>query len=172
MYANAVAALGTAPADLSWRAGVDVLSFGASKNGALAAEAVVFFDLALAETFAFRRKRAGHLFAKMRLLAVQMEAYLADDLWLRLAGRANAMAERLAAGLASLPNAALVHPRQSNQVFINLPEAVVSGLETAGFAYYRWGAVDATQIRLVCAFDTRPEDVDALIAEAARLSAS
>jgi threonine aldolase len=171
-FANAVAALGVAPADLSWRAGVDVLSFGASKNGALAAEAVVFFDLVQAETFAFRRKRAGHLFAKMRLLAVQMEAYLTDDLWLRLAGHANAMAERLAAGLARLPNAALVHPRESNQVFIDLPEAVISGLETAGFAFYRWGAADATQIRLVCAFDTRPEDVDGLIAEATRLSAA
>jgi threonine aldolase len=171
-FANAVAALGIPPADLSWRAGVDVLSFGASKNGALAAEAVIFFDPELAETFAYRRKRAGHLFAKMRLLAVQMEAYLTNDLWLRFARHANIMAERLAAGLAGLPGAALVHPRESNQVFIDLPEAVIVGLEAAGFAFYRWGAADTTCIRLVCAFDTRPEDVDALIARAARLSAT
>lgn len=171
-FANAVAATNASPADLSWRAGVDVLSFGASKNGALAAEAVVFFDPALAHDFERRRKRAGHLLSKMRLLATQMDAYLADGLWLRLAGHANAMAAKLAAGLAPLPGAALVHPVETNQVFLDLPEPVIAGLEAAGFGFYRWGAATPQRIRLVTAFDTRAEDVDALIAEAARLSAA
>ena len=169
-FANALVAIGCTPAEMTWRAGVDVLSFGASKNGALAAEAVVFFDRALAETFAFRRKRAGHLFSKMRLLAAQMEAYLADGLWLRLAAHANAMAARLGAGLATLPGAALAHPVQTNQVFVDLPGPVIAGLEAAGFGFYRWGTAETTRIRLVTAFDTRAEDVDALIATARRLA--
>ena len=169
-FANAVAALGCAPADIAWRAGVDILSFGASKNGALAAEAIVVFDPAIASTVALRRKRGGHLFAKARLLAAQFDAYLADDLWLRLAAHANAMATRLGAGLAALPGATLVHPVESNQVFVDLPEPAIAGLEQAGFRFYRWGAADATRLRLVTAFDTRAEDVDALIAEAHRWS--
>jgi len=95
-FANAVAALGCSPAELSWRAGVDALSFGATKNGALAAEAVIFFDPAKVKGFAYRRKRGGHLLSKMRFLSAQLEAYLADDLWLANARHANAMAARLA----------------------------------------------------------------------------
>lgn len=170
-FANAVAALGYAPADLSWRAGVDVLSFGASKNGALAAEAIVVFDPAVAAAVGFRRKRGGHLFAKARLLAAQFDAYLTDGLWLRLATHANAVARRLGDGLAALPGIRLVHPVETNQVFVDLPEPAIAGLERAGFRFYRWGAADAARLRLVTAFDTRPEDVDALIAEAARLTA-
>ena len=169
-FANAVAALDCTPADISWRAGIDVLSFGASKNGALAAEAIVVFDPAIAATVAFRRKRGGHLFAKARLLAAQFDAYLADGLWLRLAAHANAMAARLGAGLAALPGAGLTHPVTTNQVFVDLPESVIAGLERAGFLFYRWGAADSTRLRLVTAFNTRIEDVDALVAEARRLS--
>src|SRR5690348_4964185 len=102
-FANAVAAVNRSPADLTWRAGVGALSFGATKNGAMAAEAVVFFDPKQAQEFAFRRKRGGHLFSKMRFLSAQLEAYLAGDLWLRNAGHANRMAARLAEGLATLP---------------------------------------------------------------------
>jgi len=116
-----VASLGCSPADLTWRAGVDALSLGATKNGALAAEAVVFFDRALAAAFGYRRKRAGHLFSKMRFLSAQLEAYLSDDLWLRNARHANRLADRLAQGLAGLPGARLVYPVQANEVFVALP---------------------------------------------------
>jgi threonine aldolase len=165
-FANAVAALGCAPADLTWRAGVDALSFGATKNGALAAEAVIFFDKAKAADLAYRRKRAGHLFSKMRFLSAQLDAYLADGLWLRNARHANAMAARLGQGLAGLPGARLVHPVEANEVFVELAEASIAALEAAGFGFYRWGGPLATCLRLVTAFDTREADVDGFLAAA------
>ncbi len=165
-FANAVAALGCSPADLTWRAGVDVLSFGATKNGALAAEAVVFFDAGRAQSFAYRRKRGGHLFSKMRFLSAQLDAYLADGLWLRNAAQANRMAARLAAGLAALPGARLRHPAEANEVFVELPAAAVARLEVAGAGFYRWGGAGAACLRLVTAFDTQPRDVEAFIASA------
>ena len=113
-FANALAALDCAPADITWRAGVDVLSFGATKNGALNAEAIIVFDDALNAQLPFLRKRAGHLLSKMRFVAAQMEAYLADDLWLANARHANAMAARLAQGLGRIRGVELViaGPRQ------------------------------------------------------------
>ena len=115
-FANALVTLGCSAAEATWRAGVDVLSFGATKNGALAAEAIVVFDPGLAATIAYRRKRAGHLLSKLRFLSAQLEAYLADDLWLANARHANAMAARAAAGFARLANrgVALVHPVEAN----------------------------------------------------------
>jgi threonine aldolase len=170
-FANAVAALGVAPAELTWRCGVDVLSFGATKNGAMAAEAVIVFDPAKAEDLAFRRKRAGHLFSKMRFLSAQLDAYLADGLWLELARHANAMAARLAAGLERVPGALLMHPAEANEVFVALPEPVIAALAAAGFGFYRWGGAGSTCLRLVTAFDTRADDVDAFIATALRRAA-
>lgn len=168
-FANAVARLGCSPADLTWRAGVDALSFGLTKTGAMAAEAVLFFDPAPAASFGFRRKRAGHLLSKMRFLSAQLEAALAEGLWLRAAAHANAMADRLAAGLAALPGAELLHPVEANEVFVRLPEPAIAGLEAAGFRFYRWGAPGADPaIRLVTAFDTAPAAVDAFLAAAAR----
>jgi threonine aldolase len=167
-FANAVAALGCSPADLAWRAGVDVLSLGATKNGALAAEAVVFFDPAKADGFAYRRKRGGHLFSKMRFLSAQLDAYLADGLWLRNARHANAMAGRIAAGLAALPGARLRHPVEANEVFVELPEAAIAALDAAGFGFYRWGGDASRTLRLVTAFDTLIGDVEACIATARR----
>lgn len=166
-FANAVARLGCSPADLTWRAGVDVLSFGATKNGALAAEAVVFFTPELAQSFAFRRKRAGHLFSKMRFLSAQLDAYLEGGLWLRLATHANAMADRLAAGLAALPGADLRDPVEANEIFISLPEPVTAGLLERGYAFYRW---DGPVVRLVTAWNTSAEDVDRMIADARTLA--
>jgi threonine aldolase len=157
-FANAAASLGCAPADITWRAGVDALSFGATKNGALAAEAVVFFDPKRAESFAYRRKRAGHLVSKQRFLAAQLEAYLADDLWLRNARHANTMAARLGSGLAALPGARLLHPVEGNEVFVELGERAIERLAAAGFGFYRWG--DAPVLRLVTAFDTAQEAVE------------
>lgn len=172
-FANAVASLDLAPAELTWRVGVDVLSFGATKNGALAAEAVVFFNRALAEGFGFRRKRAGHLFSKMRFLSAQLEAYLAEDLWLRNAAHANRMAARLAEGLGRLAGVELVYPVQANEIFARLPEPVVAGLLADGFTFYRWddapGDDTAGQlVRLVTAFDTEPAAVGAFLAAAER----
>jgi threonine aldolase len=161
--ANALAGIGCSPAEITWKSGVDVLSFGLTKNGAIAAEAVVFFDPALAENFAFRRKRAGHLFSKMRFISAQFEAQLADGLWLALAGRANAMAARLADGLAKLPGAALLYPVEANEVFVRMPEASLAALEDAGYLVYRWDHPAGNAIRLVTAFDTEEAAVDALI---------
>ena len=163
-FANAVAALGCAPADITWRGGVDVLSFGATKNGALAAEAVIFFDTDKAADFAYRRKRGGHLFAKMRFLSAQLDAYLADGLWLRNARHANRMAARLAEGLAAVAGARLRHPTQANEVFVELPESTIRALAAAGFGFYRWEGDSSACLRLVTAFDTKPEAIDAFIA--------
>lgn len=170
-FANAVAHLGCRPAEVTWRAGVDVLTLGATKNGAMAAEAAIFFDPARAEAFAYLRKRAGQLFSKMRYVSAQLEAYLSDDLWLRNARHANARAARLAEGLAALPGAGLAAPVEANEVFIALPRPVVEGLKAAGYGFYVWREAEAPLCRLVTAFDTPPEAVEALLAEAARLSA-
>jgi threonine aldolase len=170
-FGNALGALGCAAADISWRAGVDVLCFGATKNGALAAEAVIFFDPARAAEFGYRRKRAGHLFSKMRFLSAQLDAYLADELWLRNARHANAMATTLAAGLGKLPGARLRYPVEANEIFVELPERVIDALAAEGFGFYRWGGETSTCLRLVTSFMTDPDHVAALLASAARLLA-
>jgi threonine aldolase len=134
-FANAIARLDATPAEVTWRAGVDVLSFGATKGGALAAEAVVFFDPARAETMAERRKRGGHLVSKHRFLAAQFEAFLADNQWLKLAAHANRMADLLAAHLASA-KLKPVWPVEANMVFVRLPQALHERLQAAGAHYY------------------------------------
>ena len=164
-FANALAHLGCTPAELSWRAGVDALSFGATKNGALGAEAVLFFDRDAAGDFAYRRKKSGHLISKMRFVSAQLEACLKDGLWLRNAERANRLAERLAQGFAVAP----AHPVEANMVFLSLPDATVARLRAAGARFYDWGPPKdgRTLIRLVASFATPDEDVAKLI-EAAR----
>ncbi len=134
-FANAVARLGITPAEATWKAGVDVLSFGATKGGALAAEAVVVFDPARAAFFGERRKRAGHLLSKHRFIAAQMAAYLAGDCWLLLARHANAMADRLAQGLKSV-GLEPVWPVEANLIFVVLPRALDAKLKAAGADYY------------------------------------
>jgi len=172
-FGNAVAASGASPAELTWRAGVDALSFGATKNGALAAEAIVLFDTARAAGLAFRHKRAGQLLSKMRFVSAQLAAYVADGLWLRLAARANTQAHRLAAGLEAVPGAALAAPVEANEIFVTLPRAVIEGLARAGVLFYLWPETDAeaTTIRLVTRHDTDAGEVDALIETAQRLAA-
>jgi len=168
-FANALAHLGCAPADITWRAGIDVLSFGATKNGAMAAEAVVFFDPELADGFLYRRKRGGHLISKMRFLSVQLEAYLEDGLWLRNAARANALAARLAAGLAALPGVTLDAPVEANMIFAWLPAALVEALVADGFRFHVMGADGARQrVRLVVSFNTEEAAVDAFLAALGR----
>ena len=173
-FANALAHLGCSPAELTWRAGVDVLSFGATKNGALAAEAVVFFDPALAAGFERRRKRAGQLWSKMRFLSAQLVAYLEGGLWLRHAAHANAMAATLARGLTNLPGVRLVQPVQANELFVAMTEPLVERLQAGGAVFYRWIEVPGEAlpvIRLVTSFRTSTEDVLRFLALAERGSA-
>ena len=169
-FANALVYQDVSPAALTWQAGVDVLSFGATKNGALAAEAVVLFgDLRdKAEELGYRRKRGGHLFSKGRVLGAQLEAYLADDLWLRNARQANATAARLAEGLTALPGASLRDPVEANEIFARLPAAVIEGLRAEGFKFYSWGPEDDPVVRLVTAWCTMEAEVDAFLAAARR----
>lgn len=166
--ANAIVTLGCTPAEITWKAGVDALSFGATKNGAFAAEAIVIFDRARADALGYLRKRAGHLWSKMRFIAAQMDAYLADDLWLANARHANRMAAELARGIESIPGARLEYPCESNVMFATLPEAAIRGLEAAGFKFYRRPDPAGQTLRLVTAFDTDPADVAAFIATARR----
>jgi threonine aldolase len=169
--ANAIAALGCSPAEATWKVGVDALSLGATKNGAMAAEAVVFFDRRLAAGFAERRKRAGHLFSKQRFLSVQLLAYLEDGLWLANAAHANRLAGRLGAGLARLPGVRLAHLVEANEVFAVLPDAAIEALLAEGFLFDRSPAEGGgTAIRLVTAFSSDEEDIDAFLAAAARHS--
>jgi threonine aldolase len=166
-FANALVALGCKPADMSWRAGIDVLSFGATKNGALACEALIFFDRAKAEAFPFQRKRGGHTLSKGRFLGAQMNAYLRGDLWLDLAKRANRAADRLSRSLTAIPGVRLAWPTQVNEVF------VVAPLNAAGARIYEWTSRAVSPeaaprdgeafIRLVCSFETSDAEVDRLV---------
>ncbi|MCB2128676.1 MAG: low specificity L-threonine aldolase [Rhodobacteraceae bacterium] len=171
-FANAVVATGASPAELSWKSGVDVLSFGGTKNGCMGVEAVVIFDPRRAWEFELRRKRGAHLFSKHRYLSAQMDAYLTDGLWLSLAGRANAMADRLKAGLATVPGAAITHPADANVIFAAWPRALHRHALGAGARYYQVpgdpdpeGPDDAViGARLVTSWSTTEEDVDRFLA--------
>src|SRR5580698_4378864 len=172
-FANALVHLGCTPAEATWKCGVDVLSLGATKNGALGADAVVFFDPAKARDFERRRKRAGHLMSKLRFVSAQLIAYLQHGLWLENARHANAMASRMARGLQTVPGARLLHPVEANELFVALPEEMVHGLESQGFDFYRWplrAAECGVTIRLVTCFATSSADVDEFIAAAAAIN--
>jgi len=158
-FANAVAALGCSPADLTWRRGVDVLSLGATKNGAINAEAVVVFDGALAHEIPFRMKRGGQVLSKARFVSAQLERYFADDRWLERARRANALAAELAARLTEIPGVTLAAPVQINMIFLRMPEAAVTALDRGRFRFYKL----ARDVRLVCRHDQEPEGIDALL---------
>jgi threonine aldolase len=159
-FANALVHLGCHPGDVTWRAGIDVLSFGATKNGALGAEAVVFFDAALVRDFELRRKRAGHLLSKSRYAAAQLLAYVESGVWQRNATRTN----RLAQDIARAAGAALLHPVEANEVFLGLGVARREALRAAGFEFYDWGAPSAGEARLVVSWDQPEGDVAALCA--------
>ncbi len=172
-FANAVVSGAGTPAELTWKSGVDILSFGATKNGAIAAEAVVSFDTGLADELMYRRKRGGHLISKSRFIAAQFDAYLKDDLWLDLARHANAMASRLGEGIAASNCARLAYPVQANEVFAILPDATHAGMQDAGAIYYEWpgeGPRDERALgdgemlaRLVTSFETPESDVDGFL---------
>lgn len=169
-FGNALVSANATAAELTWKAGVDVLSFGATKNGALGAEAVIFFDRQLAENFQWRRKRAGHLFSKMRFLSAQLDAYLDNELWLVNARHANDAARRLAEGLRALPGVRLVDPVEANEIFVELPEAMIQGLEAAGGRFHRWGPAGTRLVRLVCSFATSSAEVENFVGHAKALA--
>ena len=158
-FANAVAALGCAPADLTWRCGVDVLSLGATKNGAINAEAVVVFDPELAREIPYRMKRGGQVLSKARFVSAQLERYVADDRWLERARRANAHAAALASSLTAVPGVSLVAPVEVNMLFLRMPEAAVAALDRGPFRYYKLGR----DVRFVCRHDQEPGGLDALV---------
>jgi Threonine aldolase len=161
-FANAVAALGCAPAEVSWRAGVDILSLGATKNGVMSAEVIVVFRKELAAELVPHWHRSGHRLSKMRFLSAQLEAYFTDDLWLRNARRANAAAVRLAVGLRE--HLEIVRPVEANFVFVRIPMPLVETLRRLGFDFYDWQLFGSDVYRLATAYATSDADVDAFIA--------
>lgn len=179
-FANALVSLGCTPAEMTWKAGVDVLSFGGTKNGCLMAEAVVFFDRSLAADFAFRRKRAGQTVSKGRLLAAQFDAYLDSGHWLDLARHANGMAARLSEGLAAVPGLRLAWSTQANEVFCIMPESLYDRLRAEGALLYDWTAKSLARdnrlkrgeivTRLICSFATERGVVDGFLRLARKLA--
>ncbi len=176
-FANALVRLGCTPAELTWKAGVDVLSFGATKNGALGVEAVVFFDRDLTGDFLYRRKRAGQLVSKSRYLGAQMLGYLDGDVWLANARHANAMADLLAAGMATLPGVRLPLPVQANEVFAIMPRGLHEALLAKGARFSVWPgegpgidsvAAGEVFVRLLTSFSTAAVEVEAFLQLARR----
>ena len=163
-FANAVATLGCSPADLSWRAGVDVLSFGGVKNGLAVGEAVLFFDRELAHEFEWRVKQAGQLNSKMRLVTAPWVGLLEGDVWLTNARHANAMTRRLAERIGKVEGVRLLAPVESNGVFVELGRDAQDRLRRNGWRFYAWGPAGC---RLMCAWDTAPETVDRFAADLA-----
>lgn len=177
-FANAMVALGCTAADMTWKSGIDVVSFGATKNGALACEAVIFFDKARAENFQYRRKRSGHTLSKGRLLGAQMVGYLENGHWIDNARHANAAAARLAAGLAAIPGVRLPWPTQANEIFVVVPERTAAALAAEGIRAAPWAsdclpegveiAPDERFLRFVTSFATETAEVDKVLAVASR----
>lgn len=156
-FANALASLNVQPKEISWQAGVDVLSLGGTKNGGGMGEAVVFFNTALAADFEYRCKQAGQLASKMRFLAAPWAAMLKDGTWLKHARHANDMADALARRIADLPGARILYPRQANSIFVELPDAVIRDLHTRGWHFYTFIGGAA---RLMTSWATQPQEVD------------
>ncbi len=164
-FANALAATGATAAEMTWKAGIDAVSFGGTKNGCMGVEAVVIFDPAKDWEFQLRRKRGGHLFSKNRFLAAQMDGYLHEGAWLRHATHANAMGTRLADGLARSNSVRQNHPVQANMMFPEWADGTHQRLEAAGAAYYRFPAPQGREgARLVTSWSTTAEDVDRFLA--------
>ncbi len=165
-FANALVSLGCSAAEMTWKAGIDAVSFGGTKNGLMGVEAAIIFDPAKAWEFELRRKRGGHLFSKHRYLAAQMAAYLTDDLWLDMARAANAASARLTRGLKQTPDVRLHHEPEANLIFADWPRAGHKRLRDAGAQYYLWsGSLDgpddeALTARLVADWSATDEGVD------------
>jgi threonine aldolase len=169
-FANAVAALGAAPKDITWKAGVDVLCFGGTKNGMAVSEAVVFFDKELAAEFDYRCKQAGQLASKMRFLSAPWTGLLESGAWLKNAAHANRCAALLEAKLSQIPDITIKFPREANAVFIDMPPEVSERLKGLGWKFYTF--IGAGGARLLCSWATKEEEIDALVADITRLVGS
>ena len=164
-FANATARLGCSPAEPTWRSGVDIMSFGATKNGGALCDAIVVFRPEIAEILAVQLRRAGQVWSKMRFASAQLIAYVENGLWLDMARASNAIAGRIAAGLRELPSARLLAPVEANEIFLELPSTTMDALEADGFQFYRRSQ---TLARFVCRFDTTETEADALLAALSR----
>ena len=169
-FANAVATLGTRPAEITWKLGVDALSFGGVKNGLAVGECMVIFDKSLAAEFGWRVKQAGQLNSKMRLATAPWLGLLQNDAWLSNAHHANAMAQRLAEGITRIEGIELMHPVEANAVFADIPVDRQTAVREKGWSFYTF--VPPTGCRLMCAWDTQPETVDRFIADISEAAAS
>ncbi len=163
-FANGLVSLNASPAEMTWKAGVDVLSFGGTKNGCMIAEAVIFFNPEQVTTFPFLHKRAGQLISKMRYISAQLQAYVKDDIWLRNARHANAMAQVLSTGLTAIDGVELAYPTQSNEVFAHLPKELINKLNTAGFKVTQGELDETAPPRFVTAWNTQEAEIHALLA--------
>jgi threonine aldolase len=161
-FANALVSLGVSPADMTWRLGVDVLTLGGTKNGCLAAEAIIFFKPEMVGNFPFLHKRSGQLLSKMRFISSQLNAYVSGDVWVRNAGHANAMAKILSEGLNAFSNINLAYPTESNEVFVHLPRDVIDYLDNSGYDINE-EELDGKAVRFVTAWNTEPVDVSNLL---------
>ena len=161
-FANAIVSLDVSPAEMTWKSGIDVLSFGGTKNGCLTAEAVVFFKPELVGNFPYLHKRSGQLLSKMRFVSAQLEAYISNDVWLRNARNANAMAKQLSEGLAKFPDIRLAYTTQSNEVFVHLPSLTIDLLNAEGYNVSE-DELDGKSIRFVTAWNTVSDDIEKLL---------
>jgi threonine aldolase len=161
-FANALVALECTPAELTWKSGMDILSFGTTKNGTMNAEAVVVFNETMARDIAFRYKRAGLLASKMRFMSVQLLAYVANGLWKANAERANRYAREIDAIFGDVEDANVIHPVQTNQVFVEIGERSLASLSAAEVPLRRWGKPHASVYRLVTSFQTPADDIEKL----------
>ena len=160
-FANAVARLGCSPADATWRSGVDIMSFGVTKNGGALCDAIVVFAPELADGLAVQLRRAGQVWSKMRFASAQLMAYIENGLWLDMAHSSNRIAARIAGGVQEISKARLVAPVEANEIFLELPGAAMDALEADGFQFYRRSK---TLARFVCRFDATEAEADALVA--------
>jgi threonine aldolase len=164
-FANAVARLGCSPAEPTWRSGIDIMSFGATKNGGALCDAIVVFAPDIADVVAVQLRRAGQVWSKMRYASAQLIAYVENGLWLDMARASNAIAARIAGGLQDMPGARLLAPVEANEIFLELPGTSMDALEADGFQFYRRSQSLA---RFVCRFDTTEAEADALVASLRR----
>src|SRR5215831_13563149 len=164
-FANALARLGCSPAEATCRSGIDIMSFGATKNGGALCDAIVVFAPDLADPLAVQLRRAGQVWSKMRFASAQLIAYVENGLWLDMARASNAIAARIAAGLHDAPAARLLAPVEANEIFLELPSSAMDALEADGFQFYRRSQSLA---RFVCRFDTTMAEADALAASLTR----
>ena len=161
-FANALVSLDCSPAEMTWKSGIDVLSFGATKNGCLAAEAIIFFKSELVGNLAFLMKRAGHLLSKMSFVSAQLDAYISDKVWLKNAKHANAMGKKLSEGLNKHKNIQIAYPTDANEIFVNMPKNIIDQLNSHGYRINddEW---DGNAVRLVTAWNTNPSDIETFL---------